>query len=72
MKLTISLIVFAVIAVSLSRKVRLSNRYERSDKTAREISDWKALDQGIDPTMKQPPAPKKKVESADAENNERP
>lgn len=51
-KLSFSLLLFAVIAVSISRKLRLSNRYDRNDKQAREISDWKSLDQGIDPTIK--------------------
>jgi hypothetical protein len=32
--------------------MRLSGKYERTDKKAREISPWKSLDQGIDPTTK--------------------
>jgi hypothetical protein len=51
-KLNLSLILVAVAAISLSRRFRLSGRYEREDKHAREISDWKALDKGIDPTIK--------------------
>ena len=49
-KLNISLVLVAIAAISISRKMRLSGKYERNDKTAREISDWKALDRGIDPT----------------------
>ncbi len=51
-KLNISLLVVAIAAIALSRKFRLSGKYERRDKSAREISDWKALDRGIDPTDK--------------------
>jgi hypothetical protein len=50
-KLNLSLILVAVVAISISRRLRLSKRYERDDKKAREISPWKALDQGIDPTI---------------------
>ena len=51
-KLNLSLLLIAIAAISLSRKLRLSGKYERTDKTSREISDWKALDRGIDPTDK--------------------
>jgi hypothetical protein len=51
-KLNISLILVAVIAISISRRMRLSPKYERNDKKVREISDWNALDRGIDPTIK--------------------
>jgi len=51
-KLNISLILVAVIAISISRRMRLSPRYERNSKKVREISDWNALDRGIDPTVK--------------------
>lgn len=51
-KLNISLILVAVVAISISRRMRLSPKYERNDKKVREISDWKALDRGIDPTIK--------------------
>jgi hypothetical protein len=47
MKLFLSLIAVAAIAIILSRSLRLSNRYERAP---RELSEWNAFDQGIDPT----------------------
>jgi hypothetical protein len=47
MKLAISLFFVAVIAISISRRLRLSARYER---TPRELNTWTALDKGIDPT----------------------
>jgi hypothetical protein len=42
-----SLLLVAVIAISISRRVRLSARYERSPK---KLSPWNAMDKGIDPT----------------------
>jgi hypothetical protein len=47
MKLLISLIAISAIAIILSRSLKLSNRYERAP---RELSEWNAFDQGIDPT----------------------
>lgn len=49
-KLNISLVLVAIVAISISRRMRLSGKYERNDKKVREVSDWKALDRGIDPT----------------------
>ena len=46
-KLGFSLILVSILAISISRKMRLSQRYERKERTP---SPWKALDQGIDPT----------------------
>ena len=51
-KLNLWLILISIVVVSLSRRMRLSGKYERTDKKAREISPWKSLDQGIDPTTK--------------------
>ena len=51
-KLNLWLALIAIAAISISRKVRLSGKYERSDKKVREISDWNSLDRGIDPTVK--------------------
>ncbi|MFM6842042.1 MAG: hypothetical protein ACKOVI_06485 [Candidatus Planktophila sp.] len=51
-KLNISLVLVAIAAISISRRMRLSGKYERNDKKVHEISDWKALDRGIDPTDK--------------------
>ena len=50
--MNISLILVAIIAISISRRMRLSPKYERRDKKMREISDWNSLDRGIDPTIK--------------------
>lgn len=46
-KLGFSLILVAILAISISRKVRLSQRYEREP---RKLSTWNSLDKGIDPT----------------------
>ena len=51
-KLNLWLLLISIVVVSISRKMRLSGKYERTDKKAREISPWKSLDQGIDPTTK--------------------
>jgi hypothetical protein len=51
-KINLSLILVAIVAISISRRLRLNPKYERNDKKAREISDWSALDRGIDPTIK--------------------
>ena len=51
-KLNISLALVAILVISISRRMRLSDKYERSDKKAREISPWKSLDRGVDPTIK--------------------
>jgi len=46
-KIGLSLFLVSILAISISRKMRLSQRYERKERTP---SPWKALDQGIDPT----------------------
>ena len=52
MKLFISLVVVAVIAVTLSRSLKLSSKYERTPKELpnKKLSEWNAMDNGIDPT----------------------
>jgi hypothetical protein len=52
MKLFISLVVVGILAVTLSRYMKLSSKYERSPKsdTDQKLSEWNAMDQGIDPT----------------------
>lgn len=47
MKILLSLICVAAIAIILSRRLRLSTRYERAP---RKLSHWNSLDKGIDPT----------------------
>jgi hypothetical protein len=51
-KLFISLVVVAVIAITLSRSLKLSSKYERTPKELpnKKLSEWKAMDNGIDPT----------------------
>ena len=52
MKLFLSLVVVGIIAVTLSRSLKLSSRYERTPKgdSDEKLSEWNAMDQGIDPT----------------------
>lgn len=49
-KFFISVVLVAIVALMMNRVIRISARYERSDKSARELSTWSALDYGIDPT----------------------
>lgn len=46
-KLGLSLFLVSVVAIALSRRIRLSARYEREPKN---LSPWNAMDKGIDPT----------------------
>lgn len=46
-KFGLSIFLVAVIAISISRRIRLSARYERAPKN---LSPWSAMDKGIDPT----------------------
>lgn len=47
MKIFISLMCVATLAIILSRKFRISTRYERAPRT---LNQWSSLDKGIDPT----------------------
>jgi hypothetical protein len=49
-QLFLSIALFAILAILISLRFRISSRYEREDKKNREISNWKSLDIGIDPT----------------------
>ena len=46
-KVGISLIFVSIIAISISRRVRLAARYERAP---RKLTTWNSMDKGIDPT----------------------
>jgi hypothetical protein len=46
-KIGFSLVIVAVLAISISRRVRLSARYERAP---RKLTPWNSMDEGIDPT----------------------
>jgi hypothetical protein len=49
-KLAFSLLLISILAISISRKVRLASRYERAPK---KLSTWNSLNKGIDPTEDQ-------------------
>jgi hypothetical protein len=49
-KLAFSILLISILAISISRKVRLASRYERAPK---KLSTWNSLDKGIDPTEDQ-------------------
>jgi hypothetical protein len=48
LEILISAIVVVAVTLLLSRSLKLSARYERKP---HKLSDWKAQDQGIDPTQ---------------------
>lgn len=47
-EILISAVFVSALTLFLSRSIKLSAKYERKP---RKISDWNALDQGIDPTQ---------------------
>jgi hypothetical protein len=49
-KIAFWVIVVAAAAILISGKVRLAKRYEREDKTIKDVSSWRSLDRGVDPT----------------------
>lgn len=49
-KISFWVIVIAAVAILISGKVRLAKRYEREDKTIKDVSSWRSLDRGVDPT----------------------
>jgi hypothetical protein len=49
-KINLWIIIIAVVAIAIGGKMKLSKRYERDDKRIKDISPWKALDRGVDPT----------------------
>ena len=46
--IAMSLVVVSALVVLISKKFKLSSRYER---TPRELNTWSSLDHGIDPTI---------------------
>ncbi len=49
-KIAFWIIAIAAVAIVISSKVRLSKRYEREDRTIKDVSSWRSLDRGVDPT----------------------
>ena len=50
--IVISLVVVSALVVLISKKFKLSSRYERQP---RQLNTWSALDHGIDPTVEEKP-----------------
>jgi hypothetical protein len=53
-KVAFWIIAIAAVAIVISSKVRLSKRYEREDRTIKDVSSWRSLDRGVDPTEVDP------------------
>jgi hypothetical protein len=49
-KIAFWIIAIAAVAIVMSSKVRLSKRYEREGRTIKDVSSWRSLDLGVDPT----------------------
>jgi len=47
-ELLISAVIVSALTLYISRSIKLSAKYDRKP---RKLSDWNALDQGIDPTQ---------------------
>ena len=50
--IVISLVAVFTLVVLISKRFKLSSRYER---TLRELNTWSSLDHGIDPTVEEKP-----------------
>jgi len=51
-KILISILCVAALTILLSRKFKISSRYERAPRT---LTQWSALDKGIDRTTEESP-----------------
>jgi hypothetical protein len=49
-KISFWMITIAAAAIIISSRVRLAKRYEREDKTIKDVTSWRSLDRGVDPT----------------------
>jgi hypothetical protein len=50
-KIAFWIFAIAAAAILISGKVRLAKRYEREDRTIKDVSSWRSLDRGVDPTV---------------------
>lgn len=49
-KITFWVLAVAATAIFISGRFRISKRYERENKSIKEVSSWRSLDRGVDPT----------------------
>lgn len=47
----LSIFVIASLTIFISKRFRISKRYERQARTGQPLNSWSALDQGIDPSQ---------------------
>ena len=47
----LSIFIVASLTLFISRRFRISKRYERQARSDRPLDSWNALDKGIDPTV---------------------
>lgn len=49
-KISFWVLAVAATAIFISGRFRISKRYERENKSIKEVSSWRSLDRGVDPT----------------------
>ena len=50
-QILLSIFVIASLTLFISKRFRISKRYERQARTGQPLNSWSALDQGIDPSQ---------------------
>ncbi len=49
-QILISIVIVATLTIYISKRFRISKRYERQSKSRPPMNSWSALDHGIDPS----------------------
>lgn len=49
-QILISIVIVATLTIYISKRFRISKRYERQSRTKPPMNSWSALDHGIDPS----------------------
>ena len=49
-QILISIVIVATLTLYISKRFRISNRYERQSRSVPPMNAWSALDHGIDPS----------------------
>ena len=49
-QILISILIVATLTIYISKRFRISKRYERQSRSKSPMNSWSALDQGIDPS----------------------
>ncbi len=49
-KISFWMVTIAAAAIIISGRLRLAKRYERESKSIKDVTSWRSLDLGVDPT----------------------